>query len=571
MVLRLWSGSTFLRVRTRGSARFEVETPAGTVRALDRGMLRVDVDAGETRVSVYAGEAVLDDGRRQVRLAAGERTFARWGAEAEEPRRFEPGGENDDFSRWDGMRESEDRWAARSSEYLPDELDAYAGEFERNGQWQYESTVGYVWVPARRVRLAALLERPLGVDALRLHLGPLRALGLGPLPLRALGPVGVLRLVLGARPHLGPGLGELGGGRRLRGLVPPRLARPAGPALGLGLPRRPRGAARPLRAGPLERRASRRPRGPRRGAATRGLRPDRAGRPPRGGLGRPSAHSRRAQPARRRRRPARHQPEADARRFRARAGRRQQDDDPGAVDARLRAAARGSRRGALRRAAPIGRRGEQELPDRTHPPPGRPAGRKGARRGRASARRRGTRRARRRAPRASAGRRHGRPPRPEPRAAGRVPSGARCAARNRAAASSLPSAPRGASPPPVALAGGAGARAPAVISRAARPRAPGVPAAQRGRRLQRVSAARAGARAPAAIVVAAVATTPEAPSRAPNAARRVPPGTKAAARRPVRRAAARAGRAPVATRAHAPAATGSSPAPRVGGPAGGRS
>lgn len=147
VVLRLWSGSAFLRVRTRGGARFAVETPAGMVQVLDRGMLRVDVDSGETRVSVYAGEAVLDDGRRQIRLAAGERTFARWGAEAEEPRRFEPGGENDDFSQWDGMRESEERSAARSSEYLPDELDAYAGEFERNGQWQYEGTVGYVWVP----------------------------------------------------------------------------------------------------------------------------------------------------------------------------------------------------------------------------------------------------------------------------------------------------------------------------------------------------------------------------------------------------------------------------------------
>ena len=187
VVLRLWSGSTFLRVRTRGSARFEVETPAGTVRALDRGMLRVDVDAGETRVSVYAGEAVLDDGRRQVRLAAGERTFARWGAEAEEPRRFEPGGENDDFSQWDGMRESEERSAARSSEYLPDELDAYAGEFERNGQWQYESTVGYVWIPRVEFGWQPYSNGQLGVDALRLHVGPLRALGLGPLPLRALG------------------------------------------------------------------------------------------------------------------------------------------------------------------------------------------------------------------------------------------------------------------------------------------------------------------------------------------------------------------------------------------------
>ena len=146
IVLRLWSGSALVRVRSRGFARFEIETPAGMVQALDRGIVRVDVEAGETRVSVYAGEAVLDDGRRQVRLASGERTWARWGAEAEEPRRFDPG-EDDEFARWDGLRESEDRWAARSAEYLPDELDAYAGEFEANGAWQYEGTSGYVWVP----------------------------------------------------------------------------------------------------------------------------------------------------------------------------------------------------------------------------------------------------------------------------------------------------------------------------------------------------------------------------------------------------------------------------------------
>ncbi len=147
VVLRLWSGSAFLRVRAQAGARFEVETPAGMVRALDRGMLRVDVDSGETRVSVYAGEAILDDGRSRTRLAAGERTFARWGAPAEEPRRFEPSQENDEFTQWDGAREAEERTAARSSEYLPDELDAYAGEFERNGQWRYENEVGYVWTP----------------------------------------------------------------------------------------------------------------------------------------------------------------------------------------------------------------------------------------------------------------------------------------------------------------------------------------------------------------------------------------------------------------------------------------
>jgi hypothetical protein len=147
ITLRLWSGSTMVRVRTRNFARFEIETPAGMVQALDRGIVRVDVEAGETRVSVYAGEAAIDDGQRQVRLGAGDRTFARWGGAVEEPSRFDPA-EDDDFARWDGMRESEDRWAANSAEHLPDELEAYAGEFQSNGNWRYEGEAGgYVWFP----------------------------------------------------------------------------------------------------------------------------------------------------------------------------------------------------------------------------------------------------------------------------------------------------------------------------------------------------------------------------------------------------------------------------------------
>jgi hypothetical protein len=123
-----------------------VETPGGSVALLDQAMVRVDVDSGQTRVSVYRGEAVLDDGRERVRLSEGERTYARWGGGAEQPESFEIEPE-DDFARWDDERESEERWAARSSEYLPAELDPYAGELDRNGSWRYEAAVGYVWSP----------------------------------------------------------------------------------------------------------------------------------------------------------------------------------------------------------------------------------------------------------------------------------------------------------------------------------------------------------------------------------------------------------------------------------------
>jgi hypothetical protein len=111
-------------------------------------MIRVDVESGETRVSAYRGGAVLDDGGGggRVRLSAGERTAARWGGAAAEPEPFDIAPE-DDFARWDEARESEERWASRSSEYLPAELDPYAAELERNGSWRYEASVGYVWAP----------------------------------------------------------------------------------------------------------------------------------------------------------------------------------------------------------------------------------------------------------------------------------------------------------------------------------------------------------------------------------------------------------------------------------------
>jgi Family of unknown function (DUF6600)/FecR protein len=145
VVLRLWSGSVILRERTPELARIEVETPSGIARVLDPGLVRIDVAGGETRLSVYEGQAAFDDGQGEVRLAAGERTWARWGERAAEPERFDLA-EGDAFAEWDAQRDSEER-AAAASPYLPPELDAYSDEFQRNGSWRYEGSVGYVWAP----------------------------------------------------------------------------------------------------------------------------------------------------------------------------------------------------------------------------------------------------------------------------------------------------------------------------------------------------------------------------------------------------------------------------------------
>ena len=68
-------------------------------------------------------------------------------------------------------------------------------------------------VPARRGRLAALRPRLVAAHAARLDLDRSTSVGLAGASLRPLGPAPLARLVLDAAPHVGSGLGRLGGAR----------------------------------------------------------------------------------------------------------------------------------------------------------------------------------------------------------------------------------------------------------------------------------------------------------------------------------------------------------------------
>jgi len=151
IILKLWSGGLYLRTRgDRRGSEVQVETPAGVVETLERGVYRIDVDSGETRLSVYEGEATLDSGGSQERVAAGERTYARRGEGPERAQSFDRR-EEDDFAAWDRERQGQDTWVDGGRRYLPEELDAYASELESNGTWRYENTVGHVWQPTVEV------------------------------------------------------------------------------------------------------------------------------------------------------------------------------------------------------------------------------------------------------------------------------------------------------------------------------------------------------------------------------------------------------------------------------------
>ena len=145
IVLRLWSGALFLHLRDRRDGPFEFETPGGVITTGPRGVLRIDVQSGETRVSVYEGEATLE-GAQPVRVRAGERVYARRNEVEEGPTQFDRT-EGDEFAEWDDGREQQTAYAANRQEALPEDVAPYADELDRHGAWYYETEVGHVWRP----------------------------------------------------------------------------------------------------------------------------------------------------------------------------------------------------------------------------------------------------------------------------------------------------------------------------------------------------------------------------------------------------------------------------------------
>jgi len=147
IVLGLWSGNLIVRQRDgRERSDISIEAPGGLyVDLLGAGIYRVGLEAGETRIAVYEGEAAVE-GDRRVRVRAGEQIWAR-GAEIDDRAETVDRRDLDDFASWDGDRQGSQAWARERSEYLPDEVAVYAPELEEHGAWYYEVEVGHVWRP----------------------------------------------------------------------------------------------------------------------------------------------------------------------------------------------------------------------------------------------------------------------------------------------------------------------------------------------------------------------------------------------------------------------------------------
>jgi hypothetical protein len=140
----LTTGHAYMNFIGLRDSLLQLDTPVSSIRAYDRSKFRIDVsDDGYTRISVLDGAVYAEsrNGRTMVdagkNLSIGEDLFAE----------LSPLGPSDEWERWNRERDSRLVVGRYSHRYLPDDLDAYAYDFDENGKWLYTRDYGYVWTP----------------------------------------------------------------------------------------------------------------------------------------------------------------------------------------------------------------------------------------------------------------------------------------------------------------------------------------------------------------------------------------------------------------------------------------
>lgn len=153
-LVRLLRGRVAVTVRgvnAPGEARrYQIDAAAASVQTRGPGECRVSTSAvgpaSEVTLAVFRGEAVLanDAGAEYVR--AGEMAAARDGLAPSRPAYFNSA-RWDEFDRWSADRRDA-AYSAVSSDYLPQELGAYAATFDQYGVWRDDPIDGRAWYPS---------------------------------------------------------------------------------------------------------------------------------------------------------------------------------------------------------------------------------------------------------------------------------------------------------------------------------------------------------------------------------------------------------------------------------------
>jgi len=146
-LIRLWSGSVFLKVADDREIRFRIDTPGASVFPASEGTFRIDVSEGSDLVSLstFEGVAELASEGGSVLVRSGQRSVARDGVRPEAPFEFNTA-RWDDFGSWSDSR---DRSGARTRRLdgIPEPVERYVGDLDEYGDWRWDTAYGNVWYP----------------------------------------------------------------------------------------------------------------------------------------------------------------------------------------------------------------------------------------------------------------------------------------------------------------------------------------------------------------------------------------------------------------------------------------
>jgi hypothetical protein len=147
--LYLDQGQVYLNFRNQGDSVLQMDTPVSSVRVYEPAKFGVLVtERGDTDISVFRGRAYAESRSGRTAVIGGQMLSL-----GDNYAELSPLGRPDEWEAWNQERDRIFEERGYSSQYLPAELEGYAGDLDNNGRWVFTSSYGYVWTPTVHISL----------------------------------------------------------------------------------------------------------------------------------------------------------------------------------------------------------------------------------------------------------------------------------------------------------------------------------------------------------------------------------------------------------------------------------
>ncbi|NTV53474.1 MAG: FecR domain-containing protein, partial [Candidatus Firestonebacteria bacterium] len=143
MQFHLSMGHLLFRTSRKPAKIIQVDLPDSSLVVQDKALFRVDItpDGGE-EFGIFQGAMEIATSGSKTRIRTGEMLSLENGSSEVSPLKAA-----DEWEQWNTDRDREQMRAAAASPYLPPELNVYADDLNRNGEWVNVPDYGYCWTP----------------------------------------------------------------------------------------------------------------------------------------------------------------------------------------------------------------------------------------------------------------------------------------------------------------------------------------------------------------------------------------------------------------------------------------